>query len=408
MSEENFLGTQLVRFAGMFSATIFAWAIWLSRGSAFGDFRVLHLGARLINEGRIGDAYDPDAFQQEAIAEPTLEAAELLTFLSTPPFALAMRPFAFLSSNAALGVWLVLGVLAFFAAVRLLNLPWWTGLAAIVLPTGLANIQLGQTGFFALLMAAAIHRLCVEDKVVAAGVVAGFAVLKPTLLLGVAIWWLLDWRKWHKALLSAAGVGTLLVLPTVVGGFEQWRLFLGALEARSAFEFEIVSHQPTIAEIVNRSFGTDIGGHPIASALYLVVGAVAMRAAIRRWPERTDVLSGAAILVSVLVSPHLLIYDATLIIIPFAVLVHAGSRGVERDRLVAIFLVTALMSILPMEPFSTINDYVIPTAIGLIVASVYWAWLIDKGDSAPALLDVPSMGTQLDEGLADEGLADAA
>lgn len=160
------LGARLIRIFMLLCGLIYAYGFWVNRSLAFTDFRVLHLGAGLINDGRTDEAYDADAFTAAAAAHPELgsTARELDVFISTPPFAMAMQPFAWLSSNTALVVWMVLGVAAVFAAVKVLRLPAWAGLIALVMPLGVANIYHAQTGFLALLWAAVIHRLCVDGK----------------------------------------------------------------------------------------------------------------------------------------------------------------------------------------------------------------------------------------------------
>lgn len=389
MSTQDTLGTRLTRIALMFSTLIFLFALWANRQWAFTDFRVLHFGSQLVKDGQADIAYDPVAFAEATNRHEQLSqtARELDTFWSTPTFALVMRPFALLSSNAALIVWLALGVIAVFAAVRILKLPAWAGAVALAMPFGGGNILTAQTGFFGLLWAAAIHRLCVDDKPVYAGLVAGLAVLKPTLLLGVAIWWLLDWKRWYPALLSALGLGTTLVAISTIGGIGNWQEFLGALESRGEINQFVIKNQPTLAEIGNRLVGPDIAEHPIAFALYLALGAVVIQMVRKRWPERTDVISGAAVLVSVLVSPHLLGYDAGLILVPFAVAVHAGVPHAMLERLMAIYVVTSLMMILGFGPFGAITDYTSPSTIGLIVILAMWVPLVTTGHGTVSSID---------------------
>lgn len=402
------LGTRLIRIFMLLCGLIYAYGFWVNRSLAFTDFRVLHLGAGLINDGRTDEAYDADAFTAAAAAHPELgsTARELDVFISTPPFAMAMQPFAWLSSNTALVVWMVLGVAAVFAAVKVLRLPAWAGLIALVMPLGVANIYHAQTGFLALLWAAVIHRLCVDGKTVPAGLVAGLAVLKPTLLLGVALWWLLDWRRWYLALLSAFAVGTALMIPTVIGGLDWWRSFFGALDQRAELDLEVVANQPTLAELVNRLVGVDVGSHPVALVIYVLVGAAVMHLALRRWPDRVELLSGAAVIISVLISPHLLIYDTPLVVVPFAVAVRAGVSLNTLEQLAAVYIVSSLMTIVSFSPFGTINAYVVPGTIGMLIAGVVWFQALDSSHD-----DIDGLTPDITHGIADDGgsgLAEAA
>ncbi len=370
MSEADSLGTRVIRVFMLFSGLIYAFGFWVNRARAFTDFRVLHLGAEFAGEGRLEEAYDPNVFRAAAIDMDVESARELDVFISTPPFAWALLPLSWLSGNTALVVWMVLSVLAVFGALKLLRLPVWAGFLALALPLGVANIYHAQTGFFALLWAAAIHRLCVDGRTVPAGLVAGLAVLKPTLLLGVAIWWLVDWRRWYPALLSAFALGTTLVSATLIGGFGVWKAFLAALDERS--QIDIVYNQPTVSELVSRALGFEIGTSAVTQLVILGIAAVVLRMALRVWPDRVDLASGAAVFASILVSPHLLIYDTTLVVIPFAVAVQAGVPRRVLEQLIAIYVISSLMTIMSFEPFASINDIVAPSTIGMLAAAVVW------------------------------------
>ncbi len=394
MGSPDSTSARVLRMCLLFGLLVYGFGFWVNRALAFTDFRVLHLAGRLVNDGRAETAYDPTAFLSEASADPYLAetARELDVFISPPPFALFIRPFALLPSQTALALWLALGVLGVVGAVRVLRLPWWSAIVALIMPFGIANIYHAQTGFLAVLWVAAIHRLSVDDRPVAAGIVAGLAVLKPTLLLGVAVWWLLDWRRWYPALSAALAMGTAIVAATVVGGFEQWRLFFGALDARAALEQEVIANQPTLAEVVNRAVGTDIGSHPIALIVYVAIGALAMFVAIRRWHDNTAALSGFAMLLSVLISPHMLIYDTGVLLVPVAVLFSAGAAIVTIERLTMVYVVTSLMTILSIGWLGTLNDWTIPGTFGVVAVAGLWvramAQLSIRADNAPSNGDV--------------------
>ena len=402
MGSPDSTSARFVRMCLLFALVIYGFGFWVNRALAFTDFRVLHLAGRLVNDGRAEVAYDPSAFLSEAANDPYLSetARELDVFISPPPFALAIRPFAWLPSQVALGLWMAIGVVAVFAAMRLVRLPWWSAIPALAMPFGIANIYHAQTGFLAVLWVAAIHRLNVDDRPAAAGAIAGLAVLKPTLLLGVAVWWLLDWRRWYPALGSALAVGTAIVAATVLGGFEQWRLFLGALDARAALDQEVIANQPTIAEAVNRAFGTQIGSHPIALIGYVAIGAVAMFFALRRWRDNTAVLSGFAMLLSVLISPHLLIYDTGILIVPLAVLITMGVRATTIERVTGIYIVSSLMTILSIGWLGDLNGWTVPGTIGLIMIAAVWARAVDsaasheddEAEQSPITLDIDDGG----------------
>ena len=372
--EGDVLRARLIHIAIAVSLGIHAFGFWVNRDRAFTDFRVLHLGGRLLNAGRGAEAYDPDRFLEIASTDPELAQSvrELDVFISIPTFAWLIRPFALLPSNVALVLWLTLSALALVGAVKLLRLPWWTSLIALVMPFGVGHIYHAQTGFFALLWAAAIHRLCVDDRKLEAGALAGLAVLKPTLLLGIALWWLVDWRRWWGSLAAAAAVGTALVVPTVIAGFDHWRNFLDALSKRAALDQEVIANQPTIGEAISRTFGTDIGGGWPAILGVLAAGLIVMFFVRRRWPERTDILAGFAIALSVVVSPHHLLYDNAILLIPFAVAAHAQTSRRSLEGMVALYGTTSLLMIWAPGRLADLTKWTAPSTLGLLAAGALW------------------------------------
>ncbi|MDW3175957.1 MAG: glycosyltransferase family 87 protein [Acidimicrobiia bacterium] len=385
----------LTRAAIPFGAVFFFVGFWVHRATRFADFRVLRLGGELIGAGRHAEAYDVEAFASIAQSRPDMAAShrELDVFLSTPVFGWAMRPFAALTFDPALLLWTLLGLGAVVAAARLLELPAWVAPAAIVMPFGVANLHHGQTGFFALLLAAGIHRLCVDDRKIWAGLAAGLVILKPTLLVGVAIWWLLDWRRWYPAMLAAIPSAGILMLPSLVlNGFEPWTLFLESARNRVDVQANVVANKPTLRELAKRLLGGEAGSSTALLIVILGLGALMMWWVKRTWPERIDIQSSAAIFISILVSPHLYIYDSGLILIPLAVAVSTGIRATKVERLVAIFTVSSLATIMSFGPFGLINDWIAPGAVGMVALFALWVrHLLSTSASTEAHVDQRSI-----------------
>ncbi len=290
-----------------------------------------------------------------------------------------MRPFSALAFEPALVVWMLLGFGALLLSVRILDLPLWVAPLAAVMPFGISNLHHGQTGFFAILLASAVHVLCVRDRKVLAGLVAGLVILKPTLLIGVGLWWLMDWKRWYPSLLAAVPSAGLIVLPTLIfDGFEPWRLFARSSAARIEVHADVVANQPTLRELAKRALGGEIGMSMTTQLAILLAGALGLWLLGRRWPTRTDILSGGAIFVSILASPHLLVYDSGLILIPLAVLVSHRARASTIETMVAIYTVSSLAMIMSLPPFGPLNDWVSPGAVGMLMLVVLWVRELDR------------------------------
>ncbi len=365
----------ITRAAIPFGAVFFFLGFWVHRATRFADFRVLRLGGELIAAGRYDEAYGVEAFGSIAQARPDMAPShrELDVFLSTPVFGWAMRPFAALPFEPALTLWTVLGFVAVIISVRLLQLPIWVAPVAVLMPFGISNLHHGQTGFFALLLASVIHTLCVKDHKVWAGIAAGFVILKPTLLIGVALWWLLDWKRWYPAMLAAVPSAAVLLFPSLIlYGTEPWTLFVESARNRVDVQANVVANKPTLRELAKRLLGGEMGSSTVVLVGIVALGACALWFVKRTWPDRTDIQSGAAIFASILVSPHLYIYDSGLILIPLAVALSTGIRTHQVERMVAVFTISSLATIMSLGPFGLINDWVAPGAIGMVGLGILW------------------------------------
>lgn len=401
MTEGTTRASLLTRGAATFGVVFFMLGFSVHAATRFADFRVLHLGGELARAARWTDAYDTEAFGAIARSRPEMAAShrELDVFLSTPTFGWAMWPFSSLSAQTALIAWIVVGIAAVAIATRILALPLWVVAISLVMPFGVANLHHGQTGFFAILLAAGVHALCVRERKVLAGLAAGLVVLKPTLLLGVAIWWLVDWRRWYPALLAAIPSALLLALPGLVrDGLEPWRLFAESSSNRVDVQVDVVANQPTIRELSKRLLGGEVGAHPAMQLAILAAGFATLLAIRKRFADRTDVLSGSAIFVSILVSPHLYVYDSGLVLIPLAVLVHHNVQPWVTERLVAVYATSSLLTIMSLGFFGTLNDWVAPGTIGMLAMFALWIRAMrgtDRSSATVAQRSIPSSVPQV-------------
>lgn len=295
----------------------------------FTDFEVLHLGGRLFGEGRFAAAYDPELFLTEAgtLADGASTAGRVALFISPPTFGWFMALLGSLSIDVAIVVWLVAGVSGLFAATWLLRLPWWTAPIVALTPAGLATLVLGQTGFLALFALAAIHRCVVGDRRVVAGLLVATLVVKPPLAVGIVLWWLADWRRWWPALIAAAGGSMAALGATVVWGGAAWPEFFRAIASRNELEHQIWYNQATLGELVKRLDLVEIDVTVVAVA-GLAMGWWVLRFAVRRLEASVAEMSGLAILLTFIVSPHLLHYDMTIALVPIGAALQLGwQRG---------------------------------------------------------------------------------
>ncbi len=342
--------------------------------SPFGDLRILHFGGRLMGRGDVDVLYDAERFVAATRAESDGWSApsELATFIAPPTMAWAMSLFGVLSFPLAAVLWTGLGIAAAVAATRLLELPAWMAVVAILGPAGWLNLRLGQTGFFVLLVAAVLFVAVRDDRPVLAGVALGLTIIKPTILLGVALWWLIDARRRRIELLAAALTGVVIAAVATVGGAGIWVAFASGTTDRVERESSSVFDQPVVVEFVRRSVSASIPGEVVFGLC--VVAALALLCRVRRAHDEPMVSFGAAVMVSMLVSPHLLSYDTGLVLVVIAV---ARWCGVDRSQwgpLVALWVVASALSAITFELVSGwIGWAPWPLTIAYVVLFIRWA-----------------------------------
>lgn len=303
------------------------------------DFVEFYAAGRIVLDGAADRLYDL-RFQQEV--EHALTAPQdwpgLHGFLNPPFFALLFVPFARLPYLWALASWSALGMGLVVASLRVLGstLPAWRDRWLRPLPWVLAflpvfaAVSYGQNSLVSVFLLSATFALLRTDRDLAAGLVLGGLLYKPQLVAVLALVLVLD-RRWRTVAglaataavlvavswaMSAPGARSYVALsrafPTMLtsAGFPTWNM-----HSLYGFFTLLLPDDPTAA----RTFTG------LASLLGLI--------AVRRLqpPYGRDTLPAwfaVALWGSVLVSPHLLLYDLALLA-PAALCVWPARRDHE-------------------------------------------------------------------------------
>lgn len=320
-------------------AAISAWLVHaLGQGLFALDFSVFHLGGSMIRTSGYGAAYDHAGFETAMVGyHPSLaDDPSIAHFISSPNFGWVVQALALVDRGPALVAWTVAGLVAAAVSARMLGLDrrW---LPVIVLsPWFVLNVTLGQTGAFALLAFAAAVRCAAADRRWALGAIVGLLALKPTLLVGFAALWILRPREHRREITAAAAAAALFVLPTVVDGLAPWRAFLDSTANRVELESDWAQLSLGFYE-----FGKALtpGSGSTSSLLWagLALASTFGLAELthRRWAGDVAAQTAAAAVLTVWGSPHLLAYDALILVAPVAVLAARGQLDARRAGILA-------------------------------------------------------------------------
>ncbi len=306
------------------------------------DFAVFHTAGELAADSRTDVLYE-DRFAELANEKFGGDDEGNLIYLNPPVVAQVLQPLSGLSYRTAFLAWSALTLALTAAGLALLRAPKPFWLLAVVVPPAVLNLHLGQNGAVGLVILAGVFALLRSKRAVEAGLVASLLLFKPTLALGVGVWWLISYRRHWRALLGAAAGGTVIVVTSVVGvGVEPWRRFVEVATGESSGETTWF----TTASVTPWEFWREllIGAEWLVMPLWLLsaaVGVVVFRWFVRRTDGQWALHLAAAVLLTPWLAPHLLIYDWMILFVPVVVVWTAVPERREQWMLLGAWLVIA-------------------------------------------------------------------
>lgn len=340
------------------------------------DFLQFYAAGRTLARGASAYLYDM-AYQMELEREIIGPALTGYHAFITPPFlAWLFVPFAALPYALSFAVWSLLGLAALWASLRLLDVaaPRRAWLWALTFFPVFAVISYGQNALLSLLLFSATYRLWREERPFAAGLVCSLTLYKPQLCLGVAFLWLLRWRRDWRALLGLGlGGGTLAALSFLFLPEASWayvdfaRTVLPDLPTWQAFP---IWHLHTV-----RGFWRLLlpAWPLVGDGLTLIAAGIGVGAFVRwerRFRPQPALTFAAALVLTLWLTPHAMIYDWTLLLAPALLLWEQLPQYRERWRAVfALVWMAAFFS----GPLAYVQLRVLPVAVQVSVPLLAYA-----------------------------------
>jgi len=292
------------------------------------DFIAYYGAAHLLAHGHGGQIYDFHAIGrfESALVHPLKVRDDVLPYVYPPYFAIVLAPLGALPYAAAYALWLLLNCLVLGCSIAGLQrytglrgrgaaLLWLAGLSFLPIFVGLVQ---GQTSILLLgLFAAAVLALR-ESWDELAGVAVAFALIKPPYALPFLVV-LLAQRRWRALLTFTAAALCLASLSALVLGPDSLLAYARTMLRATSFHGQF-GYTPQL----NHSFAgltQLLLPAPVAGGATLLLDAGSLLAlgwcALR--VQSRDLPLGLAGVVALLVSPHVLIHDLTLLLIPVVV-----------------------------------------------------------------------------------------
>lgn len=367
-------------------------SIWLGpgkvdlAGQVIGtDYLQFYAAGQTLRQGQSAQLYNTDfqAKLEQDIIGPELKSYH--AFITPPFLAWVFVPFSLLPYTLSFVLWSLLGLLLLGLSLGALGQAGLKsyGLAMTWYPI-FAAISFGQNSLLSLSILTLVYTLWRKGYRWQAGLAASLLLYKPQLALGIGILWLLEWRQDWKALvgmaLGAATLATLSfsLLPNASLAYVQFaRNVLPDLPSWASFP---LWHLHTVRGFFRLLLPETIPGFKwLADGLTAILSLLGVWIFYRFWRSfrgERDLLFGAAICLTLWLTPHAMIYDWAILLIPLFLIWHAqpGLRRTLRPLLALLWLAVFFSS-----PLTAIQLRFLPFAIQIsIPALAYALWAVQQ------------------------------
>ncbi len=292
------------------------------------DLRGFQAAGSLASD-RLGEAlYDPERAEFVAVGAALP--------LNPPWFSVAVIPVSWLPFGLVFPLWTLAGISLIAMALRRLGIARVGTLIVILLVTlaGFFNVWYGQVAFFFTALVASSVLLLERRKGMAGASLLALAAFKPHLLLGFVVWWLVDARRRWRWII--VGLGTTICLVAVSwwwlpGGWSAWFHRLPDTSSLVRPDTEV-----TVWATARLAFGESTAALIVAMGLSAVVLALLL-SGLRRAAD-VGTCAALAIVASVLLAVHGLVYDWTVLLVAGALLVRSGALASSEAGLIGLVL----------------------------------------------------------------------
>ncbi|HET6575768.1 MAG TPA: glycosyltransferase 87 family protein, partial [Fimbriiglobus sp.] len=220
----------------------------------------------------------------------------------------------------------------------------------------------GQNSLLSFAVLCGTYRLLAGRRPFAAGLVAGLLWFKPPLLLGLVVWGLLDLRRLWPAALGVVVTGAVLTLgtyPIVPGAWEGFRRSLEQNVEFANFDWWKMHNARSFWRLLLPGTGQ------LPTVLWLASAAAGVWLFVRVWRRRRDDLPpvfGAAVLLTLWASPHTMIYEWSLAVIPAVLWWTYLPR--HRDAWLVLFAV-GWVALFVGTDWGRVQDWFLRTKLGM-------------------------------------------
>jgi hypothetical protein len=372
----------------------------------FNDYLQEFVGGYIVLKGDSGRLYDP-AYADQIEHDPEItgfswQPGGFLPMIYPPFYYLLLSPLSMLSLRTAVAIWLGMMGAAWVGTLLLLDraLPWravliWASPVGLLFAPMMENLAGGQKGTLMLLILTATYLLLDRGRPFSAGLVFGLLTFKPhlTLVIGVAFLLKRQWRFVAGSIVTTlVFVGLCLLMGLDV--CRQYVQFIGTLSGYIDANpvpryhcwygfFRLLMPNPQPLEHVQVLT-------LLANGLTLAALIPLLRGPLRFGQPAFALQFGGLIIATILVSPHLLTYDLTLLLLPLFLLVRLlpGQGETPGEQSPVLALLALALYVYAGFSSGIAAEYHIQGSVLLMFALLLaMAWHVYKSESPPAISD---------------------
>ena len=315
-------------------ATALLWLSWLVsialsgfkfdiEGKPIGtDHIAFFSAAKLIDEGRGDKIYD---YEFLGFYQPTLigNSGWCLDGYRNPPFyALLYLPTSRLPYLVSFWIWTAIALALLWFGLGWLDSekPTSAFLMSMSFYPVFSAFSFGQNSLLSFGAFCATFALLERKRFFLAGMAAGLLLFKPQLLLGLGLWWLLSFRRYRWCWLGLAATGLLFAVISLLFVPEETAIFIRELPRIARYDMFMFwnLHNPrgffTLIAFDDKGIGNKLG------AVFSLAAVVYFIGFWRKQRDRMPVMFAAAVFLTLWASPHTMIYEWTLAVIPAVLL----------------------------------------------------------------------------------------
>ena len=315
------------------------------------DFHAFYVAAQLVWRGNIEQAYHV-AYMARFFADHTGHEA-IIPWSYPVQYNLVVAPFSLLPPTPAYVAFITLTLAAYLATLRRLAGPNLTLVLLSTFPAVIITILSGQNGFLTgtLVGLACIGLLRSRGS---AGLPLGLMVIKPHLVVGVALYTVAG-RRWRTVIVAALVIAITSAVTTALLGTPIWAAFLGGLqETRVYLEAGLYPlHRMVSPYAAIRSLGASASVAFILHTAAALFSLAVLLLAIRNKMSPTQQL-GLAVVAGLLISPYAYDYDLPIYGLGLALVLPDVLRLASEREQAAIFGLSFFTSALGLANYTAL------------------------------------------------------